>query len=100
MEKLITICPSLVEVQEISAREGGTGCQQAKVEVLCSYMQMYNEEATDLLSGDTNAKLLVREGKDGPFVQDLTEHPVLNGMTQETPERFKRSICLVPLCSV
>ena len=61
-------------------------------------MQMYNEEATDLLAENTHAKLLVREGKAGPFVQDLTEHPVLNGMTQETPARFKRTIRLVPLC--
>ena len=47
--------------------------------VFCSYLQMQNKEVTDLLATDTRAKLEVREGQAGPFVEGLSEEQVWNG---------------------
>jgi Kinesin motor domain len=70
----------LAYVQAVSASEGGRE-QGVKYEVYCSYLQIYNEEITDLLAEDTSAKLNIREHHlKGPFVENLSEQLVLNGM--------------------
>eukprot|EP00698_Gefionella_okellyi_P024075 TRINITY_DN8402_c0_g1_i5.p1 TRINITY_DN8402_c0_g1~~TRINITY_DN8402_c0_g1_i5.p1 ORF type:complete len:1259 (+),score=408.35 TRINITY_DN8402_c0_g1_i5:51-3827(+) len=44
--------------------------------VKLAYMELYNEEARDLLASDENAKLRVRDSAAGVFVEGLVEHEV------------------------
>lgn len=45
-------------------------------EVEVSVLEIYNETIHDLLGTDARAKLDIKHGKEGPFVPDLTKHPV------------------------
>ncbi|KAL6784692.1 hypothetical protein ACKKBF_B02815 [Auxenochlorella protothecoides x Auxenochlorella symbiontica] len=58
--------------------ERGEGPQTLRYRISCSFLEIYNEEITDLLA--PGPALQIRDGdvKRGVYVQDLSEHNVLN----------------------
>lgn len=63
--------------------ERGEGPQTLRYRISCSFLEIYNEEITDLLA--PGPALQIRDGdvKRGVYVQDLSEHNVLNGEALE-----------------
>ena len=74
------ICSSLFRKMQQSSGESSSSGGTYRTEV--SYLEIYNESVRDLLNAKANAqahKLKLREHpKDGPYVENLTKHLVVN----------------------
>jgi hypothetical protein len=64
----------------VSQREQDHPMQSLRYSVKCSFLEIYNEEITDLLTPGAAAGLQIRDGdlKKGLYVQGLTETEVVN----------------------
>jgi len=58
-------------------------------EIEVSVLEIYNENIRDLLSDNPKSKLDIKHGKDGPYVPDLTSHPVRSA--EEVRKKFLQS---------
>lgn len=72
-------------VQAIEAREGNSEGAFVQYECKCSFLQIYNEELSDLLCPSEHRRLTIRTSSGNNsnahdvWVDNLTEHVVLNG---------------------
>ena len=74
-------------VQAIETREGDADGAQVQYECKCSFLQIYNEEVSDLLCPSENRRLTIRTSSANTstahhdvWVDNLSEHVVLNGV--------------------
>jgi hypothetical protein len=81
-------------IQAIEAREGNSEGAFVQYECKCSFLQIYNEELSDLLIPSENRRLTIRTSTSNNhstahdvWVDNLSEHVVLNGvcLSFETP---------------
>ena len=64
----------------IEAREGEAQGAVRQYTCKCSFLQIYNEQVSDLLHPAEKPLALRFDAKSGVYVEDLTEHVVLNGV--------------------
>jgi kinesin family member 15 len=67
----------------------------------CSFLQIYNEQVSDLLRPGEQPLALRFDAKNGVYVEDLTEHVVVNGKhltSAHTKNTFSSSPCQATAC--
>ena len=69
----------LMLLQDIATEEGAAAAGQLQYTCRCSFLQIYNEQISDLLH-PAEKPLTLRRSESGMIVENLTEHVVVNGM--------------------
>lgn len=70
-----------IESREGEDQQGGLRQYTCK----CSYLQIYNEQVSDLLQPGDKPLSLRFDAKNGVYVEDLTEEVVVNGVGSSSP---------------
>lgn len=81
-DSLTTACLNVWYMQAIESKEGEAAGAQLQYTCRCSFLQIYNEQISDLLHPAEKPlalKLDSRRAESGVFVENLTEHVVVNG---------------------
>ena len=71
---------SHMSLQAIENKEGDTAGAQLQYTCRCSFLQIYNEQISDLLLPAEKPLDLRYDSESGVYVENLTEHVVVNGM--------------------
>ena len=79
----------LMSLQAIENEEGSAAAGQLQYTCRCSFLKIYNEQISDLLHPAEKPLALRYDSESGVYVENLTEHVVVNGMqypcTASTP---------------
>jgi kinesin family member 15 len=68
-----------VVLQAIESKEGDVAGAQLQYTCRCSFLQIYNEQISDLLRPGDKPLALRYDNTNGVYVENLTEHVVVNG---------------------
>lgn len=72
--------PCVMLFQAIENKEGDAAGAQLQYTCRCSFLQIYNEQISDLLHPAEKPLALRYDSESGVYVENLKEHVVVNGM--------------------
>lgn len=74
-------------LQAIESKEGEAAGAQLQYTCRCSFLQIYNEQISDLLHPTEKPLALRYDSERGVYAENLTEHVVVNGVQHPSPVR-------------